>query len=105
MSDLPVVVLLGTASGLQAALLAVGLVLVFRANRFINFAQGQMGSVASASLAVLVFRFDAPYWVALPMALVLGAAHRARSSSGSSCGGCSTSRGSSCSSPPSASPS
>jgi ABC-type branched-subunit amino acid transport system ATPase component/ABC-type branched-subunit amino acid transport system permease subunit len=73
-TDLPVVVLLGTASGLQAALLAVGLVLVFRANRFINFAQGQMGSVASASLAVLVFRFDAPYWVALPMALALGAA-------------------------------
>ncbi len=74
MRNLPVVVLLGVASGLQIGLLAIGLVLVFRANRFINLAQGQMGSIASASLAVLVFRFDAPYWVALPVALVLGAA-------------------------------
>ncbi|MDQ2648200.1 MAG: branched-chain amino acid ABC transporter permease/ATP-binding protein [Actinomycetota bacterium] len=74
MSDLPAVALLGTASGLQVGLLAVGLVLVFRANRFINLAQGQMGAVASCALAVLVFRFDAPYWIALPAALVLGAA-------------------------------
>ena len=74
MSNLPAVVLLGVASGLQAGLLAVGLVLIFRANRFINFAQGQMGSVASAFLAVVVFRFDVPYWVALPGALVLGGA-------------------------------
>ena len=73
MSDLPAVLLLGAASGLQAALLATGLVLIFRANRFINFAQGQMGSVASALLAVLVFRLDAPYWVALPVALAAGA--------------------------------
>ncbi|HVV35136.1 MAG TPA: branched-chain amino acid ABC transporter permease/ATP-binding protein [Acidimicrobiales bacterium] len=74
MSDLPVVALLGTASGLQAALLAIGVILVFRANRFVNFAQGQMGTVASAALAVMVFRFDAPYWVSLPLALALGAA-------------------------------
>lgn len=74
MSDLPAVILLGVASGLQAGLLAVGVVLIFRANRFINFAQGQMGSVASASLAVLVFRFGVSYWLALPVALVLGAA-------------------------------
>jgi ABC-type branched-subunit amino acid transport system ATPase component/ABC-type branched-subunit amino acid transport system permease subunit len=74
MSDLPAVALLGTASGLQVGLLAVGLVLVFRANRFINLAQGQMGAVASCALAVLVFRFDAPYWIALPAALALGAA-------------------------------
>jgi ABC-type branched-subunit amino acid transport system ATPase component/ABC-type branched-subunit amino acid transport system permease subunit len=73
-SDLPAVILLGTASGLQVGLLAVGLVLVFRANRFINLAQAQMGAVASCSLAVLVFRFDAPYWLAVAAALALGAA-------------------------------
>jgi ABC-type branched-subunit amino acid transport system ATPase component/ABC-type branched-subunit amino acid transport system permease subunit len=71
-SDLPAVVLLGVASGLQAALLGIGIVLVYRANRFINFAQGPMGSVASAALAVLVFRFALPYPVALPVALALG---------------------------------
>ena len=74
MSDLPAVLLLGVASGLQVGLLAVGLVLIFRANRFINLAQGQMGAVASASLAVLVFRFDVPYWLALVLALAFGAA-------------------------------
>ncbi|MBV9041341.1 MAG: ABC transporter permease, partial [Acidimicrobiia bacterium] len=74
MSDLPAVLLLGVASGLQAALLAVGIVLIYRANRFINFAQGQMGSIASATLAVLVFNLAFPYWVAVPLALALGAA-------------------------------
>lgn len=74
MSDLPAVVLLGVASGLQAALLGVGIVLIYRANRFINFAQGQMGSVASALLAVLVFRAGVPYWLALVVALAAGAA-------------------------------
>jgi ABC-type branched-subunit amino acid transport system ATPase component/ABC-type branched-subunit amino acid transport system permease subunit len=73
-SDLPAVALLGLASGLQVGLLAVGLVLVFRANRFINLAQGQMGAVASAALAVLVFRYHVPYGVALVLALLLGAA-------------------------------
>jgi ABC-type branched-subunit amino acid transport system ATPase component/ABC-type branched-subunit amino acid transport system permease subunit len=74
MSDVPAIVLLGVAAGLQAALLGVGIVLIYRANRFINFAQGQMGSIASALLAVLVFRFDVPYWLALVAALVAGAA-------------------------------
>jgi ABC-type branched-subunit amino acid transport system ATPase component/ABC-type branched-subunit amino acid transport system permease subunit len=74
MRDLPAVALLGIASGLQVGLLAVGLVLVFRANRFINLAQAQMGAIASCSLAVLVFRFGTPYWMALPTALVIGVA-------------------------------
>jgi len=72
-SDLPAVVSLGLAAGLQAALLAIGLVLIYRANRFVNFAQGPMGSIASATLAVLVFRFDTPYWLALVVALIAGA--------------------------------
>lgn len=72
MRNLPSVVLLGMSAGLQAALLAIGLVLVYRASRFINFAQGQMGSIAAAVLAVLMFELDAPYWVALPVALGVG---------------------------------
>jgi len=73
-SDLPAVVLLGVATGLQAALLGIGIVLIYRANRFINFAQGSMGALAAALLAVLVFNLSFPYWVALPIALVFGAA-------------------------------
>src|SRR3954449_6093059 len=74
MSDLPAVVVLGVVVGLQASLLALGLVLIYRANRFINFAQVQMGSVASAVLAVLVLRLDVPYWPALVVALAVGCA-------------------------------
>src|SRR5438128_3562644 len=73
MSDLPSVVVLGVSAGLQAALLAIGLVLVYRASRFINFAQGHMGAIAAAVLAVLKFELDVPYWVALPVALAVGA--------------------------------
>jgi ABC-type branched-subunit amino acid transport system ATPase component/ABC-type branched-subunit amino acid transport system permease subunit len=72
--DLPAVIALGVSTGLQAGLLALGLVLIYRANRFINFAQGQLGSIASAGLAVLVFRFHAPYGIALVVALVAGGA-------------------------------
>src|SRR5688500_12888836 len=72
MHDLPSVVLLGISAGLQAALLALGLVLVYRASRFINFAQGEMGAIAAAVLGVLVLEVDCPYWVALPLALAVG---------------------------------
>ena len=74
MNDFPAVVVLGLASGLQAGLLGMGLVLIYRSSRFINFAQGQMGTVASATLAVAVFRFDLPYALAAVLALGLGVA-------------------------------
>jgi ABC-type branched-subunit amino acid transport system ATPase component/ABC-type branched-subunit amino acid transport system permease subunit len=74
MGDAPSVLVLGLVVGLQSSLLAIGLVLIYRANRFINFAQGQMGAVAAAALAMLVLQHDVPYWVALAAALALGAA-------------------------------
>ena len=46
--------LLGLFTGLIYGLLAVGLVLVFRASRFINFAQGAIGVFGAAVLGVLV---------------------------------------------------
>ena len=49
MSDLPSVVVLGVSAGLQAALLAIGLVLVYRASRFINGKAGDEG-IESESL-------------------------------------------------------
>ena len=52
MSDLPAVVLLGVATGLQAALLGVGIVLIYRANRFINFAYGSMGSFVGDGISL-----------------------------------------------------
>ncbi len=49
--------LLGLFTGLIYGLLAVGLVLVFRASRFINFAQGAIGVFGAAILGVLVTQF------------------------------------------------
>src|SRR5205085_10193696 len=42
------VVLLGTIIGLTYGLLAVGLVLIYRTNRIINFAHGQIGAFGAA---------------------------------------------------------
>ncbi len=65
--------LLGLFTGLIYGLLAVGLVLVFRASRFINFAQGAIGVFGAAILGVLVTQFGVPYWVAFAAALLAGA--------------------------------
>ena len=47
--------------GLLDALLAIGLVLVYRSNRIINFAQGELGAVAATLAAELYERFRVPY--------------------------------------------
>ncbi len=65
------VVLLGTITGITYGLLAVGLVLVFRSNRLINFAHGEIGALAAATLGIVVTKWHVPYWVALPGALAL----------------------------------
>lgn len=68
------VLVLGTLTGLSYAMMAMGLVLVYRAQRFINFAQGQLGTVAVALLAKMVIDFGLPYWLAFVVALTVSAA-------------------------------
>jgi len=70
---LPVVVL-GTIIGMTYGLLAVGLVLIYRSNRIVNFAHGEVGAFAAAVFGVVVIRWHVPYYVALPLAMVLGGA-------------------------------
>ncbi|HET7530422.1 MAG TPA: branched-chain amino acid ABC transporter permease/ATP-binding protein [Mycobacteriales bacterium] len=67
------VILLGTIIGLTYGLLAVGLVLIYRTNRIINFAHGQIGAFGSAFFGVAAVKWHIPYWVAFPMALVVAA--------------------------------
>ncbi|HWW52539.1 MAG TPA: hypothetical protein VNY84_02130, partial [Acidimicrobiales bacterium] len=55
-------VVLGGVLGLSTGLLAVGLVLIYRTNRVLNFAQGQLGVVAAVLLAKLVTQLHIPYW-------------------------------------------
>ncbi|WP_027343165.1 ABC transporter permease subunit [Hamadaea tsunoensis] len=64
---------LGLFTGLTYGLLAVGLVLVYRSSRFLNFAHGSIGVFGAAVLAVLV-RTGLGYWAALPAALLAAAA-------------------------------
>ena len=59
------VVLEGIITGLGYGLLAMGLVLVYRTNRVLNFAQGQLGVVAAVFMVKLYYDFGINYWAAL----------------------------------------
>ena len=64
------VVLLGMVLGSLTGLVAMGLVLVYRANRIINFAQAEMGGLAAVVALVGVIGFNLPYIVAVVLGLV-----------------------------------
>jgi ABC-type branched-subunit amino acid transport system ATPase component/ABC-type branched-subunit amino acid transport system permease subunit len=69
----PEVFLIGAITGLLYALLAAGLVLVYRSTGVINFAYGQLGALCAAVLAKLV-DVGWPFWPSLAVSVVLGAA-------------------------------
>jgi ABC-type branched-subunit amino acid transport system ATPase component/ABC-type branched-subunit amino acid transport system permease subunit len=71
-TPLPATVL-GVIQGMTYGLLSVGLVLVYRTNRIINFAHGAAGAFAAAFLGIAVVNWHLPYWVAMVPALVIGA--------------------------------
>lgn len=63
---------LGLLNGLTTGLLAVGLVLVFKSNRFINLAQAQMGVLSALLLAKWVLDAGWNWWAAFGLAIVVG---------------------------------
>jgi ABC-type branched-subunit amino acid transport system ATPase component/ABC-type branched-subunit amino acid transport system permease subunit len=63
---------LGTVRGLIIALIAMGIVLVYRSSRVINFAVGDLGVPAAALLAVMAGKHHWPYWLALVTAILVG---------------------------------
>jgi ABC-type branched-subunit amino acid transport system ATPase component/ABC-type branched-subunit amino acid transport system permease subunit len=67
------VVVLGLVSGMSYGILAVGLVLVYRTSRLLNFAHGEVGAFAAAVLGVWVVQIDIPYWLAFPVVVAIGA--------------------------------
>ena len=67
------VLLLGLIIGLTYGLLAVGLVLIYRTNRIINFAHGQVGAFGAAFFGIEVVKWHLPYWVAFLPALAVSA--------------------------------
>jgi ABC-type branched-subunit amino acid transport system ATPase component/ABC-type branched-subunit amino acid transport system permease subunit len=70
---LPVIVL-GSIIGMTYGLLAVGLVLVYRTNRIINFAHGEVGAFGAAFFGTAVLRWHIPYYLAIPLAFAAAGA-------------------------------
>lgn len=67
------VTFLGAIVGMSYGLLALGLVLVYRAQRIINLAHAQLGVVGSAALAYGVLQLDLPWFVAAAFGVVVAA--------------------------------
>ena len=63
-------IVLGAANGL----LAIGLILIYRTNRIVNFAYGSLGSVAGLLGVQLYLRSGWNYFAAMSLAVVLGLA-------------------------------
>jgi branched-chain amino acid transport system permease protein len=59
------VLLLGVVIGIGDALLAVGLVLIYKANRVINLAYGEIGAFAVAMMVAMVRVGHINYWLSL----------------------------------------
>lgn len=66
------ILLIGLMTGLSYAVLAAGLVLVYRATRVINFAHGEIGAFGAAVLAKLVLDHDWNFFLTLALVLVVG---------------------------------
>ena len=69
----PGVLLLGAVFGSLYALIAMGLVLVFRANRVVNFAQAELGVAAAIVAIELVIQQHVNYFLAIACGLVAAA--------------------------------
>ena len=63
---------LGLLNGLTIGLLAVGLVLVYKANRFLNLAHAQLGTLSALLLAKWVLDWGWSWWLAFILAVAVG---------------------------------
>ncbi len=68
------IVVAGMITGTVTALLAMGLILVYRTNRFINFAYGSMGSFAGVTAIGLHLEKGTNFYVALVIGVAIGIA-------------------------------
>jgi ABC-type branched-subunit amino acid transport system ATPase component/ABC-type branched-subunit amino acid transport system permease subunit len=62
----------GLVNGLAIGLIALGIVLVYRAGRVINFAVGNLGVIGAALLPLAVINYGVPFWAALVGSLLVG---------------------------------
>ena len=73
----PTIVFNGAVTGLVYGLLAMGIVLIYRSTKVINFAVGNLGIVGSSLFGLLVLNYDFPFWAAFSCALLAGFAFAA----------------------------
>jgi branched-chain amino acid transport system permease protein len=66
------VVVTGVIIGTVTALLAIGLILIYKTSRFINFAYASMGSLAGVTAIGLHLEKGVPFFVAVPIGVVIG---------------------------------
>jgi branched-chain amino acid transport system permease protein len=66
----PSVLVLGAVLGSLHALLAMGIVLIYRANRIINFAAGDLGALASVLGVSLIVGSGVPFFLAFGLGLL-----------------------------------
>lgn len=64
--------ILGLLNGLTIGLLAVGLVLIYKSNRFLNLAHAQLGTLSALLLAKWVLDWGWSWWVAFVLAIAVG---------------------------------
>jgi len=62
---------LGLVTGMTYALVGLGLTLIYRTNRTLNFAHGETGAVAAVLVPLLIVNLGVPYWLALLAALAV----------------------------------
>ena len=71
MSLVPQLLFTGLGIGAIYALVALGFVLLIRAASVVNFAQGEFSMLGAYAMVVLSDMLGVPYWIALPVVVVL----------------------------------
>jgi branched-chain amino acid transport system permease protein len=66
------VIVTGVIIGTVTALLAIGLILIYKTSRFINFAYASMGSLAGVTAIGLHLEKGVPFFVAVPIGVAIG---------------------------------
>jgi ABC-type branched-subunit amino acid transport system ATPase component/ABC-type branched-subunit amino acid transport system permease subunit len=64
----------GFIEGLTYGMVALGLVLIYKASGVVNFAQGQFGAFGALLMTILSFNYGIPIGLGLPIAILCGAA-------------------------------
>jgi ABC-type branched-subunit amino acid transport system ATPase component/ABC-type branched-subunit amino acid transport system permease subunit len=62
----------GLVNGMVIGLLSMGIVLVYRSTRVINFAVSNLGLLGAALIALLVLQYNVPFWIAIAIGLCVG---------------------------------